>query len=436
MAESKAPPKNIRARAARLLKLAGSMASHELLRRVRQGQNTEASLISLSQTRILVSELGHLKGAAMKLGQMLALEARDYFPEEICAVLDQLQSNVSYLEYNAVDRILTSELGERYRDFTEVSERPIAAASIGQVHSALLLGGKQVAVKVQYPHIFELIQSDVKVLSGVLKAVSIMMRKEVDLNALIQEFSEIFIQESDYFKEASFTESYGQLARSVSGLDVPCVYKQYSTQRVLTLELKEGLKFSEWIKTPEANGNTRKFYGELILDLYTREFCEWGLVQTDPNLGNFLFVPNERKLVLLDFGATKSYGFQFRKMYSQLICSVLEKNYKKMFQISEEMNLIHSKESNETKEIFKNLMCQSMSPIISDYYDFSETDYPQAMRKLSRELVRTLRYSPPPKDLIFLHRKLSGIFYILRQLKIQLSLRRYTDRFEKLAAEE
>jgi predicted unusual protein kinase regulating ubiquinone biosynthesis (AarF/ABC1/UbiB family) len=417
--------------------MAGSMASQELVRRVRQTQSTEDSLINLSQARILVSELGHLKGAAMKLGQMLALEARDYFPEEICIVLDQLQSNVSYLEFNAVDQILMSELGERYRELTEVSARPIAAASIGQVHSARLPGGEQVAVKVQYPHIFESIQSDVKVLSGVLKAVSIMMRKEVDLNALIQEFSEIFVQESDYFKEASFTETYGQKARLVSGLDVPCVHKKYSTQRVLTLDLKEGLKFSEWIKTPEANADTRKFYGELILDLYTREFCEWGLVQTDPNLGNFLFVPNERKLVLLDFGATKSYSIQFRKNYSQLICSVLEKNYKKMLQISEEMNLIHPKESNEAKEIFKNLLVQSMSPIVvSDHYDFSKTDYPEAMRKLSRELVKALRYSPPPKDLIFLHRKLSGIFYILRQLKIQLSLRRYTERFEKLAAQE
>jgi aarF domain-containing kinase len=435
MPESKAPPKNIRERTARILKMAGSMASQELLRRVRSDRSENGSIFNLSQAKTLVSELGHLKGAAMKLGQMLALEARDYLPEEVCIILDQLQSNASYLDFSVIDQVLASELGKLYEDFSDVSKVPIAAASIGQVHSAILSGGERVAIKVQYPHIFDSIQSDVKILSGVLKTFSALMRKELDLTELIQEFSQIFLQESDYVKEAYFTEIYGQKARLVSGLDVPEVHKKYSTQKVLTLSMKEGLKFSEWIKTPEATPSERKFYGELILDLYTREFCEWGLVQTDPNLGNFLFTPHERKLVLLDFGATKTYDLTFRKLYSQLVCSALEKDHKKMLKISEEMRLIHPAESEEAKVIFKNLLFQSMSPITSDQYDFSETDYPEAMRKLTRELVKSLRFSPPPKDLIFLHRKLSGIFYILRQLKVKLPLRGYTQRFEKLATE-
>lgn len=433
MAESKAPPKNFRERTTRILKMAGSMASQEILKRVGTGRSENGAVFNLAQAKTLVSELGHLKGAAMKFGQMLALEARDYLPEEICMILDQLQSNASFLEYKVIDQILVSELGDLSQDFSNFSKVPIAAASIGQVHTAALPGGERVAIKVQYPHIFESIQSDVKLLSGVLKTVSTMMRKEVDLTGLIHEFSDIFQQESDYVKEAHFTKIYGQNARLVEGLDVPEVYQKYSTRKVLTLSLKEGLKLSEWIKTPEASANERTFYGKLILDLYTREFCEWGLVQTDPNLGNFLFQPRERKLVLLDFGATKAYDLRFRKLYSRLICSALEKDHQKMLKISEEMELIHPAESAEAKSVFKDLLFQSMNPIISEQYDFSDTEYPEKMRKLTRELVKSLKYSPPPKDLIFLHRKLSGVFYILRQLKVNLPLRHYTERFEKLA---
>ncbi len=428
--KGKHPPKSVRERTAGLIKLAGSMASQELLRRIK---GTESSLISLAQAKLLVSELGHLKGAAMKLGQMLALEARDYFPEEICRVLEQLHANVSFLDFETINKILVSELAERYADLIDISKEPIAAASIGQVHRAKLMNGTQLAIKVQYPQIFESIESDVKLLSGILKTVSVMMRKEVNLNPLIQEFSEIFIQESDYEKEANFTESYREKAETVLGLEVPRVYREYSTKKVLALELKKGLRFSEWIRSSEADSNARKYYGELILDLYTREFCEWGLVQTDPNLGNFLFDSSRHKLVLLDFGATKTYDQNFRILYSQLICSVLEKDYIKMNQVSEKMNLIHPNESIEAKSVFKNLLIQSMSPIVSEQYDFSETDYPERMRKLSRDLVKELKHSPPPKNLIFLHRKLSGIFYILRQLKVKLSLRKYTERFEKLA---
>ncbi len=431
--KGKAPPKTIRERTSRLLRMAGSMASQELIKRI---QKTEIGrpLLNLPQIQLLVRELSHLKGAAMKFGQMLALEARDYFPEEVCVVLDQLQSNANFLNFETIDQILRTELGIQYKDLIDLSPSPIAAASIGQVHSARLIKGDRLAIKVQYPGIRDSIDSDVKVLAVILKTITLIMGKQIELSGLIQEFSEIFIQESDYIQEASYTHAYREHARSAPELVVPEVYTAYSTQKVLTLSFEEGQNFSQWILTPEATPEIREFYGNLILDLYTREFCDWGLVQTDPNLGNFLFRPEERKLVLLDFGATKSYDLSFRRKYSQLIMATLSKKSQKIISLGEEMGLIDPRESTETQEIFKQLLFESMNPIASAEYDFSESEYPEKMRSISRQLVNSLKFSPPPKDLIFLHRKLSGVFYILRGLKVKLSLRHYTDKFETLAS--
>ncbi len=425
------PPKSLRERTGRLLKMAGSLASQELVRRV-QGRGQENSILNLAQMTTLVKELSNLKGAAMKLGQVLALEARDYFPEEICQVLDQLQSDASSLDFSVVESILREELGGRYAELRDLSRQPIAAASIGQVHRATLPSGLAVAVKIQYPGIQDTVHSDVKVLGTLLKTVSVILGKQVNLNDLLEEFSEIFIQEADYIKEAGFAAEYRALARGEPELVIPSVHSGLSTSKVVTMDFETGIKLMDWLKTPTATRELRMFYGKLILALYAQEFCEWGLVQTDPNLGNFLFRPSDRKLVLLDFGATKRYDLEFRKKYSQLIMATLAKDKKKVLRIGEEMGLIDPRESEEAKEVFKELLFESMRPITLKEYDFGDSQYPETMRKIIRELVRTLRYSPPPKSLIFLHRKLSGVFYILRALNVKLPLRTYTEQFEAL----
>jgi predicted unusual protein kinase regulating ubiquinone biosynthesis (AarF/ABC1/UbiB family) len=426
------PPKTVRERSGRLLKMVGTLASQEFLRRI-QGKNEVKSNLNLSQVQTLVKELGHLKGAAMKLGQMLALETRDYFPEEVCLVLDQLQSEASFLDFEVIEAILKEELKNNYFEINAISRSPIAAASIGQVHRANMQNGQPLAIKVQYPGIKDSIKSDVKLLGSLMKTVSVLMRKQVDLTNLVEEFSEIFLQESNYLKEANFSELYRNRAQNIPELIVPFIYKKYSSEKVITMDFEPGIKLTEWMKAPDATLELRQFYGKLILDLYSREFCEWGLVQTDPNLGNFLFRPKEKKLVLLDFGATKEYDLTFRKQYAQLIMATLSRNNQKLLSIGEEMGLIDPRESDETKSTFKTLLFESMRPITLQEYDFSESEYPENMRKISRELVKSLQFSSPPQKLIFLHRKLSGIFYILRTLKAKLPLTSYTERFETLA---
>lgn len=427
------PPKSVGERGARLFLMLGSLATKEISRKIQKSFALENDPLSrLKQAQVLVKELGHLKGAAMKLGQMLALEARDYLPDEVSQVLEQLQSDASFMEYKIVNEILERELGPKKKDFSFIAEKPLAAASIGQVHLAKR-NGEDLVLKIQYPGIHESIHADIKVLGKVLKTVAGVMKKQIELDGILDEFADIFSQESDYLQEADFLEQYRECARGLKNIVVPKVLKEYSTKKVLCMSYETGITLPNWMRNDPTDLDQRKFFGHLILDIYTREFCDWGLVQTDPNLGNFLVRPEKSEMVLLDFGATKSYDLNFRKKYSQLVVSVLNRNEKDLMQIAEEMCLIDPRESEQAKQIFRDLIFESMHPITLPSYDFSDQTYVENMRKHSKALVVALKYSPPPKTLIFLHRKLGGIFQMLRILKVNLDLRGYTTRFEELA---
>ncbi len=409
--------------------MVGSLASKEVASRL---SGDDSPLVRLKQAQTLVKELGHLKGAAMKLGQMLALEARDYLPDEVCQVLEQLQSEASFMDFSVIDSILAQELDEKKKEFSFISEIPLAAASIGQVHRARLFD-RDVVLKVQYPGIQESIHSDIKVLGQVLKAVAVLMRKQVDLDGIIGEFGEIFSQETDYLQEAEFLREYREKAQVLSSVVIPEVLLNYSSSRVLCMSYESGVTLPQLMRSSNEDLELRKYFGHLILDIYTREFCDWGLVQTDPNLGNFLLRPEARELVLLDFGATKTYDLEFRVQYSKLIVAVLSRDEAAVLRIAIEMKLIDPRESAAAQKVFCALMFESIHPITLPEYDFSDASYVRNMQRLSKELVGALKFSPPPKNLIFLHRKLGGIFHMLRILKVRLDLRRYTERFETLA---
>ena len=426
--------KSIFGRTGKLFKLAVSLSSQEVLKRIQNSISNKESPITLKQIEKLVEELGHMKGAAMKFGQMLSIEARDFFPEEICLILDKLQSNASSLDFNLIESILKSELKENFYELTQISKTPLAAASIGQVHGAKLNDGTELAIKVQYPGIQQSIHSDVKILSGVIKTAAFLFKKQVDINGLIDEFSDIFIQETDYIRESYYTKIYKEKATELEHIIVPTVFTNYSSKIVLTTEYINGLKLTQLIQSNELTSALREHYAKTILDLYTHEFCDWGLVQTDPNLGNFLFQTKEEKIALLDFGATKEFSLEFRILYSRLVMAIMSNKYENIIAIAEEMSLIDPRENKAAKEIFKALVVESMKPIVLDNFDFSDNHYPQNIRTLSRNLVSALKFSPPPKDLIFLHRKLSGVFQILRLLKVKLSLKKYTQKYENLAS--
>lgn len=413
--------------------MAGAVAGQEITRRIRRQVDEKAeTLIRIRQATRVVQELGHLKGAAMKAGQMLALEGRDFLPDEVVQVLEKLQNSVSFMDEAQVKKILQAELGSRYSQLSDLQFPPIAAASIGQVHRARR-GDQSLAIKVQYPGIQDGLESDLKVLGRVLKGLVRAMGRQINIEGMLEEFGQIFLQESDYLQEARFLARYRACAEGMEGVLIPQPHPELSTSRILTMDYLPGETLTRWVRDNQPSQEDRTAIGQLILELYTREFCEWGLVQTDPNPGNFLVRPDDRKLILLDFGACKEFAPAFRTQYSRLVMAVVRRHDPELFALSDQLGLIDPRESAETRAALKELLYASMAPITQGIYDFTDEAYLPMVRQLGRKFAFSLKYSPPPRNLIFLHRKLSGVFFMLKTLGVRLELASHLARFEALA---
>ena len=419
-------------RSIRLAAMAGGLLKEEA-KRLATGR--EVGLARLQQARILVEELGRLKGTAMKFGQMLALEGRDFFPPEVTAILEKLQNQASSLDERDVRMILARELGDRERALEDFSPAPIAAASIGQVHRARYRG-EEIVLKVQYPGVETTIDSDLKILRVFVERVTpLFLNTKTDYSDVFTELGEMFRNETHYLREAEMTRRYGEHARSLPGVRVPRVIDEISTDRVLALSFERGESLSTLLRENRLSATDRAYYADLFLRVYLTELSEWGLVQTDPNLGNFLIDVGARELVLLDFGAAREYPEGFRRAYGRLVLAAAAGRRDDVLSGAETLGLIDPRESTEARDAFFHLIDESMRPFRQTSFDFREDPYAEKMRELGIALIRSLRFTTPPRDLLFLHRKLGGIFQILRRLEVSMDLRPHLETFRRWEGE-
>jgi aarF domain-containing kinase len=155
------------------------------------------------------------------------------------------------------------------------------------------------------------------------------------------------------------------------------------------------------------------------------EFFSFGFVQTDPNPGNFLITP-DNKIVLLDFGATKDYDKEFRDKYTAVLRAAYRNDYQEVLEQSFDFKLINPNESIETLDLYVAMMTSLIKPFREDRpFAFADLDFYKESKRYAIEVTKSCKYSPPPEKLLFLHRKLGGIFQFLKQLNVELNLHQY-----------
>jgi aarF domain-containing kinase len=433
VSDSKKLPSGAFGRTRKLLELAANIGKEEVSHRLGNLINGSDQLRKLqhqlNQTQELVKTLTQLRGAAQKVGQLLSIQAEDILPPEIVAVLETMQDQSPPMDFASVQTILSEQLKEQKSKLEHLTPTPVAAASIGQVHRAVV-EGNSVAVKVQFPGIAESIDSDLQILSGALKTLLTLSQRSIDVSSVFQELAQVLHQEADYEQEKLHLHHMRELFSKHPQYIIPKVYDSLSTQKVLTMSFEEGFKIRDWLATNPSQED-RNFYGQLILDLYGIEFFANGLVQTDPNFANFLIRPQTRSLVLLDFGAVRAYSDEFRKSYIELLKVIRSSSNETVIEKSLEMKFLNPKESLETKNAFVDMLRASVEPFDDKRqpFRFSDKDYSESVRKLTIDFTRGVRFSPPPQELLFLHRKLGGVFQLLKTLKSELDLRPYWERF-------
>jgi aarF domain-containing kinase len=444
---SSGPPKSMWSRSTRLVQLAAGLAKKELQGRVSQlalrgeslAKQAQKLRLQVEQAQEIVSSLGQLKGAAMKAGQLLSMELREVLPPEVIAVLSQLQASGATVSFEEIDSILCEELGPVLRKQLEVSPVALASASIGQVHRARWKppngAVQEVVLKVQFRGIADTIDSDLALLERIARIFLSVQFSHFDVTQVFAELREVLVRETDYLHEAQALQKYRDFAHQVKGLRVPEVFPTISTKRVLAMSFERGLSLDAFLAThPSLEARNR--IATQVLDLYFKEFFEWGLVQTDANFANFLVRPAEGELVLLDFGATREYAPPFREHYRALLLSTLRKERPLALQAAQHLNLIDAAEPPSSQEALHHLL-ETVLRVLSPEFqpvNFQDKTFVDDAGERLKTYYKTLTCSAPPAQLLFLHRKLGGVYSMGRALQANLDLMPFAERLQMSAA--
>lgn len=374
-------------------------------------------LLSEKNMERLVAKLSRMRGAALKLGQMMSFQDTKMLPAPIQQVLQRVQDRADYMPAWQRDRVLVANLGAEWRElFSDFEEKPIAAASIGQVHKATLKNGKRVAVKIQFPGVADSINSDLDNLSILLTATKLLPRG-LYLNKTIDNARLELGWECDYERELQCAQRYKELLGS-SEKDVfmvPTVYPEASGKQVLTMDFMDGIGVT---RITSFTQEQRDWIGTQILRLCLREITEFRFMQTDPNWTNFLYNADLNMLELLDFGASREYPDKFVTQYVQLLAAASRSDKAAVKELSESLGYLTGHESRTMVEAHTKSVLTLAEPFLAsapDVYDFKDQTITERVKALIPVMLHE-RLAPPPEETYSLHRKLSGAFLLCAKL--------------------
>lgn len=414
-------------RLARLGSLATSVAGGMLAegaRQLAQGKRPKVGdlLLTPGNAKRVADQLAQLRGAAMKVGQLMSMDAGDLLPQELADILARLRSDAKPMPLGQLIGVLESNWGKGWEArFQQFSFQPIAAASIGQVHSAHSKDGRHLALKIQYPGIRESINSDVDNVATLLR-ISGLIPKSVDYQPLLEEAKRQLRQEADYLQEAAHMRHYQTLLADSPEFVLADVHDDFSTTNILAMSFMGGTPIESLAHAPQAD---RDRVVMLLMALLFREIFGFRLVQTDPNFANYHYDRQAQRLILLDFGATRAYPESVAEGYRQLMQGAMENNRQQMDAAAEQIGFFQAYIRPEQREAVIDLFQQACEPIrLHGPYDFGASSLAARIRDAGMALSLEQDYwHSPPADALFLHRKLGGLYLLAAKLRARVDVR-------------
>lgn len=368
-------------------------------------------------------------GAFLKIGQLLSARS-DILPKAWVAELQVLQDSANIESFTAIQATLLESLGGKLDDhFSHFGPKPIAAASIGQVHKATLKNGQTVAVKVQRPNIESIITTDMALLQAFIGAIRPML-PETDLATITIELKRAILEEINYTQEAIWMKKAKTFLNPIEGVIVPEVISELSTKTVLVSEYVEGIKLTDKLNELKEQGNdelTSELLGRL-LDMYIRQVLQAGFFQADPHPGNILVTPNN-ELVLLDFGCTQELSEEFREGYLKILTASISGN-KEI--VAEQLAILGFKTKSgkpDTLLAFSEVLLQSIQAAAKNLSgDKMKWNSPDEILQNSKALLNSLDADPVtklPPEFIMLARVFTTLGGLFTHYKPNINAQRY-----------
>ncbi|MEY4366550.1 MAG: hypothetical protein RLZZ305_1894 [Actinomycetota bacterium] len=385
--------------------------------------------------RQIAAELGNMKGALMKLGQM-ASYLDDGLPEPLRMALSQLQSQAPPMSNDLVRGVIREELGGEVEDlFVEFDEEPIAAASIGQVHRAIILdpstgAERAVAVKVQYPGVAEAIDADLRT-ADLLGALLAFGFRSLNPEEMVAEIKDRLREELDYTREADNQRLFAGFYRGHPFVNVPEVVDAYSTRRVLTSELVTGATFDEvtgWTQ------EERDLAGEAIFRFVFRSLYRFRAFNGDPHPGNYVFHGGGR-VTFLDFGLVKHFTADEMEMFQSMVRSaVLDGDMAEYRRIVEEAGMLQ-KDAPVSTEDAGDFFAHFYEPVRESRRIEWTSGYATSIVRHTFDRTSSIaQYATVPRSFVFIQRINLGLYAILGRLGCAGNFRRISEELWPMTA--
>ena len=386
-----------------------------------RGQGADLGRAALTPANALrvAGGLSALRGAAMKLGQMLSMDSGLALPPEFSAPLAQLQANAPAMPPAQLKQVLVQAWGVDWLTrFQRFDVRPIAAASIGQVHRGVTRDGRDLAIKVQFPGIARSIDSDIATLGRLMRLPGVMPR-DVDIAPFLEAARAQLHDEADYQREASALARFRTALGD--GFIVPAVADELTTPQVLAMDFIDSQPIDTLCEQPQAVRDTAMAQ---LVQLTLREVFELGQMQTDPNFANYRLAPDGR-IVLLDFGATRDIAPEDAGNYRSLLRAMLAEDRTAMAEMMQRIGYFRGDVPPARRDLILNLAMRASAPLRqAEPYDFGNATLVEDILRQGQELGQARDFwHVPPAEMLFMHRKIAGMYLLGQRLRARVALR-------------
>ncbi|KAG9217665.1 hypothetical protein CCMSSC00406_0003646 [Pleurotus cornucopiae] len=407
-------------------------------------QSSSPVMMTEANIHRLVSKLLKMRGAALKLGQFMSIQDTHVLPPAVDRIFRMVQDSAHYMPDWQMEKVLSTSLGADWPSYFDSFDRiPFAAASIGQVHRAVLSAShsptgraEDVAVKIQFPKIVDSIESDLGYIKMLLTASSL-LPKGLFLDRTIDVMKGELADECSYIREASFLRKFGSpdFLGNDPRFKVPWVWEG-STDEVLVMERVRGVNIGEITHqnaTRKLSQEERNDIASSILQLCLRELFDFRLMQTDPNWTNFLWNAQTRQIELVDFGATREYTKEFMDNWLHLLQSAISEDRTSCIEWSIKLGYLTGQETDimfDAHVASMTLLATPFRPTTTQPFAFGPGSAWADITAKTREQIPIMlnhRLTPPPRETYSLNRKLSGSFLLASRLGARFDTRTLWD---------